>query len=118
MISYPNKNYWQAMQALLSNAQIIIDRPRGQPHPRYPDLIYPLDYGYLTGTQTGDGAGIDVWLGSKTDKTLTGILCTLDTTKRDAEIKLLVGCSPQDVEIILHFAHQMTPNLYVPNPQE
>jgi inorganic pyrophosphatase len=42
-------------------------------------LIYPLDYGYLEGTCGGDGAGIDVWVGLKADKTLTGILCTVDT---------------------------------------
>jgi len=106
--------FWSNLERLLAESQIVIDRPKGQPHPRWPDLIYPLDYGYLEGTTAGDGAGIDVWVGSKADKTLTGILCTIDTLKRDAEIKLLAGCDAQDVETILHFHAGFMHCLYLP----
>jgi inorganic pyrophosphatase len=85
-------------------------------------MIYPLDYGYLENTTSSDGGGIDVWLGSlsavrhtKTVKTLTGILCTFDTLKRDAEIKLLIGCSAEDIQVIRDFHKEMF-TLYIPNP--
>ncbi len=117
-------SFWQAMAELLATNPIIIDRPRGSVHPRYPDVIYPLDYGYLENTTASDGGGIDVWLGSlnplehkKGAKTLTGILCTFDRLKRDAEIKLLIGCNEEDVQIIRNF-HQEMYLLYVPNPME
>ncbi|MGE5379183.1 MAG: inorganic diphosphatase [Bacteroidota bacterium] len=102
------------MIELAGNATII-DRPRGSAHPRYPEMIYPLDYGYLQNTSAGDGDGIDVWIGSKNDKTLTGILCTFDTLKGDAEIKLLIGCTSQDVETIQGFHGDMA-TLFIPNP--
>ena len=105
--------FWSTLEQLIANSQIVIDRPKGQPHPRYAELIYPFDYGYLEGTTAGDGAGIDIWLGSNAGKTLTGILCTLDTIKRDAEIKLLVNCTTEDVEKILRFQNQMTSHLYI-----
>lgn len=108
--------FWEALELLLTKNQIVIDRPRAGPHPRYPALIYPLDYGYLEGTSAGDSAGIDVWLGSQNHKTLTGILCTFDTVKRDAEIKLLAGCDAHDVETILRFSDNLTPHLYIPKP--
>ena len=76
---------------------IVVDRPKGTAHPRHPKLIYPFDYGYLANTKAGDGDGINVWIGSLYNKTLTGILCTFDTLKRDAEIKLLMGCTMEDV---------------------
>ena len=117
MTSAPEQDYWQALETLLQTAQIVVDRPRGQAHPHYPELIYPLDYGYLEGTSAGDGAGIDVWVGSQPDQTLTGILCIYDNTKREAEIKILAGCTPSDIEIILQFTGQMTPHLYIPKPQ-
>ena len=110
--------YWLEMQALLSSAQVIIDRPRGQPHPRYPELIYPLDYGYLADTAAGDGEGIDVWIGTPGSRTLTGILCTFDKVKLDAEVKLLAGCNPADVETIVHFNDRFMRYLYVPRPSE
>src|SRR6266496_3793790 len=106
---------WQAMTKLAANNSITLDRPKGATHPRYPDLTYPLDYGYLENTSAGDGDGIDVWVGSLNDKTLTGILCTFDKLKRDAEIKLLIGCTPEDVQTIQHFNDQMR-TLFIPKP--
>jgi inorganic pyrophosphatase len=115
-------SFWRAMSHLLISNSIVIDRPRGSTHPRYPQVIYPLDYGYLENTTSSDGGGIDVWVGSlntlmDTDerKTLTGILCTFDRLKRDAEIKLLVACSAEDIQIIRDF-HKEMHTLYIPNP--
>jgi inorganic pyrophosphatase len=115
-------SFWQAMAELINSSRVIIDRPRGSTHPRYADLTYPLDYGYLENTVSSDGGGIDVWIGSLSKlmdapqvKTLTGILCTFDTLKRDAEIKLLVGCSKEDIQVIRDF-HSDMHTLYIPNP--
>jgi inorganic pyrophosphatase len=115
-------SFWHAMtQFLVANA-LIIDRPKGSAHPRYPHVIYPLDYGYLENTTSSDGGGIDVWVGSSntvmrrdSTQTLTGILCTFDTFKRDAEIKLLIGCSKEDIQVIRDFHKEMY-TLYIPNP--
>ena len=110
------------MSQLLMTNSLVIDRPQGSSHPRYPQLIYPLNYGYLKNTGSSDGGGIDVWLGSLNSvrqdadvKILTGILCTFDTLKRDAEIKLLIGCSQEDVQVIRDF-HKEMHTLYIPNP--
>jgi len=56
----PNSNFWHEMAALATSNSIIMDRPKESPHPRYPDVIYPLDYGYLEGTTSADGDGTDV----------------------------------------------------------
>lgn len=108
-------SFWKTMQELAATTPITIDRPKGTAHPRWADLIYPLDYGYLENTSAGDGDGIDVWFGSSSNKTLTGILCTFDRLKRDAEIKLLIGCTLEDVETIRSFNDQMQ-TLFIPNP--
>ena len=110
-----NDPFWQEMNQLVITNSIIIDRPKGSSHPRYPEMIYPLDYGYLENTKSGDGMGIDIWLGFRNSKTLTGILCTFDTLKRDAEIKLLIGCTKEDVEMIQNFHGEMQ-TLFIPNP--
>ena len=107
------------MQKLLQTTSLIIDRPQGASHPRYKEMIYPFHYGYLENTTSSDGGGIDVWLGSLNTavnaKRLTGILCTFDKLKRDAEIKLLIGCSTEDIQVIRDF-HKDMPTLYIPNP--
>jgi inorganic pyrophosphatase len=95
--------FWEALDAVVATSQIVIDRPRGTAHPRYPDVVYPLDYGYLAGTTSGDGAGIDVWLGSDAARQVTAIIVTVDRAKRDSEIKLLVDCTSEEQQTILAF---------------
>ena len=38
------------------------DRPLGSAHPRIPELIYPVNYGYVNGVTGGDGAEQDVYI--------------------------------------------------------
>ena len=100
------KEFWAALDKLVASSSIIIDRPKGSAHPRYTEYIYPLDYGYLDGTSSMDGEGIDLWLGSKADKDLTALLCTVDLVKRDSEIKLLLGCTEDEIQTVLKFHNQ------------
>lgn len=39
-----------------------IDRPLGGAHPRHPEMIYPVNYGYVDGVFAGDGAEQDVYV--------------------------------------------------------
>lgn len=94
-------DFWLAMDSLIATTEMIIDRPKGSRHPRYPECVYAVDYGYLAGTTAMDGQGIDVWLGSDTARQLDAILCTVDLLKRDAEIKLLIGCTEEEKQTIL-----------------
>ena len=73
-----------------------------------PEAIYPVAYGYLKGTTAGDGEGIDVWVGSLTPGTITGVVCTVDMRKRDAELKLLYGCTPAEAAAIVSFLNKGT----------
>ena len=45
-----NEDFWDALDELVSNSEIVIDRPKGSAHPRFPDFIYKVDYGYLKDT--------------------------------------------------------------------
>ena len=90
--------YWDSLDQLMRDNVLVIDRPRGSAHPRYHDSIYPVDYGYLEGTKSGDGRGIDVWRGTQSDGKVQAILATVDMIKKDAEIKLIVGCTEEEMD--------------------
>ncbi len=116
-LSFPSQRFWSAILQLINDHAIIIDRPKGSSHPRYPDLIYPVDYGYLEGTASLDQGGIDVWRGSQTPPRLNGIICTVDLHKSDSEIKLLIGCSQNEISTIFATHNEFTQaGLWVPNP--
>jgi len=97
------RSFWDFVDTLVANSEITIDRPRGSQHPRYPDRVYPYDYGYLKGTTAVDGGGIDVWIGSKLDRRPTALIITVDLGKRDSEVKILLGCTVNEQQDILDF---------------
>lgn len=41
---------------------VVIDRPIGSVHPKYEDMIYPLNYGFIPNVFGGDGEELDVYL--------------------------------------------------------
>lgn len=95
--------FWEKLEELVAASGIVIDRPKGSAHPRFPKLIFPLDYGYLKDTAAMDGGGIDVWVGSLPEKEIVAVICTVDMLKKDSEIKILCGCSAEEAETILAF---------------
>ena len=42
--------------------EVIIDRPLGTSHPRWPAIFYSVNYGYVPGTLSGDGEPVDVYI--------------------------------------------------------
>lgn len=98
--------FWQALDQLVEEAEVMIDRPKGTEHPRYPEVIYPVDYGYLESTSSMDGGGIDVWLGTIETKRVNSVICTVDLIKKDSEIKLLLGCTDEEKAIVYRFHNE------------
>ena len=98
--------FWKAIDSLVTASRVVIDRPKGSCHPRFPSLIYPLDYGYLEGTTSMDGGGIDIWVGSIRSQEVVAALCTVDLKKRDSEVKILIGCTTDEMELVREFHNQ------------
>lgn len=95
-----NDSFWNAIDRIVSESKIIIDRPKGSVHPKFSDFIYRVDYGYLDNTSSMDGDGIDVWVGTDERKQVDAIMCFVDLMKRDSEIKILIGCTENEKEFI------------------
>lgn len=94
-----NREFWKTLDELVADSEVVIDRPKGTAHPKYPDFIYKIDYGYLKETTSMDGGGIDVWVGTG-EKKIDAIMCIVDLIKRDSEIKILIGCTEEEKQII------------------
>jgi len=95
-------DFWQTLDKLVAESEIVIDRFKDSRHPKYPSLIYPLDYGYLEDTRAMDGGGIDIWKGSDGDD-VDAVICTVDLLKKDSEIKILIGCNENEKGLALKF---------------
>jgi inorganic pyrophosphatase len=103
MLPGNDETFWEAIDILVNDSRVVIDRPKGTSHPRFPAMIYPADYGYLENTTSPDGGGIDVYRGTDPVGKVDALICTVDRVKRDSEIKILIGCTPEEKRIILDF---------------
>ncbi len=93
-------SFWTHLDRLVAESHIVIEVPRGG---RRGDsnLVSPVDYGYLEGTSSMDGSGIDVLVGSDPGRRIDSIICTVDLAKRDSEIKVLIGCTEEEKHAIM-----------------
>ena len=53
-----------------------------------------------------DREGIDVFMETKVDGKLNAILCNVDVLNKDSEIKLLIGCTEDEVNKIYEFLNK------------
>lgn len=92
---------------------MIVDRPIGSRHPNYPNMIYPVNYGYIPGMFAADGDEQDVYLLGVNHpvETYTGVIIAILQRADDVEDKLVMapeGVNFSDREILAqtHFQEQ------------
>ena len=72
---------------------VTIDRPKDSCHPKYPDLIYPVNYGYIDGVIGGDGEEQDAYVLGVDEPVheFTGRVIAIIHRLDDVETKLVVA---------------------------
>jgi inorganic pyrophosphatase len=90
--------FFESLEEVIRENGVTADRPKGSAHPRFPDLIYPIDYGYINETQSQDGQGIDVFRGDDESLGVVGIICSFDNMKKDSEVKILYNCTEENIQ--------------------
>ena len=88
-----------------------IDRPLDSVHPRHPDLIYPVNYGYVDGVFAGDGEEQDVYVFGAPEpiRAFCGKVVAVLHRLNDREDKWIVsvdGSRPDREEILRTIAFQ------------
>jgi GrpB-like predicted nucleotidyltransferase (UPF0157 family)/inorganic pyrophosphatase/8-oxo-dGTP pyrophosphatase MutT (NUDIX family) len=92
---------------------VTVDRPLGSRHPDYPDMIYPVNYGYIPDEIAPDGGGLDVYvLGvSAPVRGFTGRVVGIVYRENDVEDKLVaapegVNYTQNEIAEAVHFTEQ------------
>ncbi len=71
---------------------VTIDRPLGSRHPQHPDIVYPINYGFVPGVLAGDGEEQDAYILGVDHpvESYTGSLAAIIHRKNDVEDKWVV----------------------------
>lgn len=83
---------------------VTVDRPIGTAHPKHPDIIYPINYGYIAGEIAPDGEELDAYILGVTEPltTFTGSVIAIIHRENDIEDKLVIaphGCAFNQAEV-------------------
>ena len=92
---------------------IVVDRPIGTQHPKHPDILYPINYGYIPDVYGGDGEELDVYLlgVNESVEEYTANVIGIVHRKNDVEDKLVaapdgMSFTVKEIEDIIHFQEQ------------
>lgn len=72
---------------------VTVDRPLGSRHPNHPDIVYPVNYGFIAGIMAADGEEQDAYiLGVNVPVThFTGEVVAIIHRRDDVEDKWVVA---------------------------
>ena len=88
---------WTRWEHLIEVRGVEIDRAAGTAHPDFPEIIYPLDYGFVPGTcARADDEPVDCFCGSCEALGLVGLIATCDHRREQRELNLLYGTTPAE----------------------
>ena len=101
-----NAYFWHKLDTILWSCSCTFFRPKGSTHYKFTNLVYPVDYGFLSDTFGSDQKPIDVFKGSIATNNVDAIAITADILKKDCIVKLLIGCTEEETMRILEFLDQ------------
>ncbi len=115
-----NKEFWDIIYSFVENNKIEIDRPKGSAHPVMKNIVYPVDYGYISNVSSSDSEELDIWVGTSCDNKINGVLCTADSHNKDCEVKIVYNCTNEEINKIILFSNERTEmkGIFIPNSQE
>ncbi len=87
---------------------VTVDRPLGSFHPEYPNICYPVNYGYIQETLAADGEEEDAYVLGVTEPVsqFTGKVIAIINRKNDIEHKWVVA--PEGVRFTMEEIANLT----------
>ncbi len=102
-----------AASMLGKTVTVTVDRPLGSRHPKHPDIVYPVNYGFIAGIFAPDGEEQDAYILGVTEpvSSFTGKIIAVVHRLDDVEDKWVVApagfrFTEEVIRQALHFQEQ------------
>lgn len=107
MTAYENNAYfWQKIDTFFLSGQLKVLHKKGETHPKFSNMIYPVDFGRLTDISGTNPDGVSVYLGSNERNTVTCLIVAADILEKSLDVKILARCTEEEEIEVLHFLNQ------------
>lgn len=98
-----NVYFWQKLDTLILSGKWEVNRKQGEAALDYPGLVYPFDFGTIKDTISAPSTPLYCFHGSLKNMQATAIVIQADILSREVITKVLIGCTPEECNIILKF---------------
>ena len=110
-------NFWNYLNLIFNNSKIVIDTKANE-YSSYLNIVCPVDFGHLENDWDEDDQ-IDIFIGSESEenKIIKAIICTMDFKNKFSDIKILYGCTPEEINKTFSLLSEREGVLLVDNPE-
>ncbi len=96
-----NAYFWQKLDAAYISGDYMTLYKKGQKHPEYPGLIFPVDYGHIS--QSEDNlSSMKAFKGEKDNEVKAVVVCA-NLLEKDLSAIILIGLTDEQTEEVLCF---------------
>lgn len=95
--------FWQKLDTLILSSGMQRLASAGEPSPEYPRLVYPCDYVKIGEVSENGGTPLYCFIGSQKERQATALIVQADILERELLVKVLIGCSEEEIEKIIKF---------------
>ena len=97
--------FWQKVDTLYLSSDIVITRKKMVADPKFPDIQYPCNYGYLK-TLSKDSEDLVPCFVGEGPREVTAIIICANILRKKLESLVLIGTNGEEEEKVLRFMNQ------------
>ena len=101
-----NAFFWQKVDSLFLSGTKTLMKKKGEHHDTYNNLVYPVDYSRIVDMKSPSAHGVAVYMGSGNRNSVTGLIVAADILEKELDVKLLAGCTDEEIEDVLRYLNQ------------
>ena len=101
-----NALFWQKVDSLFLSGTKTLMKKKGEHHDTYNNLVYPVDYSRIVDMKSPSAHGVAVYMGSGNRNSVTGLIVAADILEKELDVKLLAGCTDEEIEDVLRYLNQ------------
>ena len=100
-----NAFFWQKLDSLYLSSDFVITNKKNSYLPEHPDAPFPCNFGFLK-TLANDKDDLIYCFKGEASKDVNNVIVSADLLGKALRVTLLVGCSDQEIDDILHYMNQ------------
>lgn len=100
-------NFWSMLEGMVERNGFVINNLRNSKHPEYINIQFPVAHGYIGGTHIDKYHCLNIFVGTKDDEKINGVICVIDTLQGEVSMKVIYNCTDEEVKNVCNLFYNL-----------